>query len=89
VSRRVYTLADYRRDLAALDARRAGAPGLRVEPARQLTSEIDVEVPPVSAVVRRPTLLGVGVGEPPPQTPVNARVLAAVGLGVRSRSILR
>ena len=88
MSRRIYTRERYLADLAALDARRAGAPGLRVELARQLTSAIEVEAP-VSGVVRRPTLLGVGVGEPPPQAPVNARVLAAVGIGPRPRGRVR
>lgn len=75
-------MADYRRDLAQLDARtRAVALRMLVDalpPVESAPSE-----PPASGVVRRPTLLGVGVGEPPPAAPVNARVLAAAGLGPR------
>lgn len=82
MSRGIYTRERYLADVAALDARRAEAPALRVELARQLTSELET-VAPVSAVVRRLTLLGLGAVEPPPQAPVTERVLRAVGLSKR------
>ena len=75
-------MADYRRDLAELDARtRAVACACCSTSGRRWNRRL--QSLPVSGVVRRPTLLDLGVDEPPPAVPVNARVLAAVGLGPR------
>jgi hypothetical protein len=81
-SRRTFTIADYREALRVLDARRAEAPGLRVELARQVTANADrVTEPPPSGVRRRLTL--VGSSTPPPMAPVTAAVQRAAGLGPR------
>lgn len=87
-TRRQYTLDDYKRDLAALDLRHHDAPALRQLLDEQVTASL--ELPPVSAVVRRPTLLGglcATVAES--AKPVTAAVLRAVGLTPRPSGRLR
>jgi hypothetical protein len=87
-TRRIYTLAQYRADLAALDLRHHDAPALRQLLDEQLTASL--ELPPVSAVVRRPTLLGGLVATVAESAkPVTAAVLRAVGLSPRPSGRLR
>ncbi len=84
--RRKYTLERYRADIAALDMRHRDAPALRQLLDEQVTA--DLELPPVSAVVRRPTLLGgiVAAATEATALPVTAAVLRAMGLTQRPSS---
>jgi hypothetical protein len=82
-TRPIYTRERYLADVAALDLRRSDAPALRRLLDELLTVDAELIAPeavPASGVVRRPTLLGIGTGAPPPSEPVTDRVLAAVGL---------
>lgn len=102
MSRPKYTRERYLADLAALDLKHRDAPALRrlLDEAVTQGAELGVPVPdgraaPISRIVARalptpprPTLIGVGTGEPP-SAPVTARVLAAVGLGLRPSGRLR
>jgi hypothetical protein len=96
-SRRTFTIEDYREALRVVDARRAEAPGLRVQLAAAVTEAAPFELPrlqspaaPGRAVPagggpapRRATIVGQAAVVPPPSEPVTAAVLRAVGLGVR------
>jgi hypothetical protein len=87
-SRRKYTIEQYRADLAALDLRHHDAPALRRLLDEQITASL--ELPPVSAVVRRPTLLGGLIAcAAESAKPVSAAVLRAVGLSPRPSGRLR
>ena len=75
-------MADYRRDLAELDARtRAVALRMLIDALPAPVESAESE-PPVSAVVRRPTLLGVPA---PASLPSSPAVLKAMALGPRPR----